>query len=111
MIINKKQWGKPGGGAPLIDPNTGKKFTKISGQVWYDTLGVQPDERVKSDGKRRTLISIEEQKQQIEFEKERRRKEKLWAVSASGTDVSSWINNFEGIHFLIENLLYFFEII
>ena len=42
---NYDPWGKPGGGAPLIDPNTGRKFTKMTGQVWFDTIGLNPDDR------------------------------------------------------------------
>ena len=74
----------------MIDPNTGRKFTKISGQVWYDTLGVQPEERVRQSRQ----VAIDEQKYYVDAEKERKRNDELMYKTAAG-DVSTWISGME----------------
>ena len=91
---NYDPWGKPGGGAPLIDPTTGRKFTKISGQVWYDTLGMSPDDRARAYLDKNRPLTLEEQKYEMELEKERRRYDEAVYKSRAG-DVATWINDLE----------------
>lgn len=87
-------WGKPGGGAPLVDRDTGKKSTKISGQVWYDTIGVFPDERAKHYVEKQRILPIEEQKQLMLAEQHRKRLE-IENLKKPSLDVSSWISGYE----------------
>ena len=90
-------WGKPGGGAPMIDPETGKKFTKISGQLKYDTIGLSPSarQRYKEVAMKQQILSLEEQKQEIELEQQRRKQEEANIRGRAG-DVATWIQDIEG---------------
>lgn len=90
-------WGKPGGGAPMIDPDTGKKYTKISGQLHYDTLGLSPSarQRYKETAIRQQMLNLEEQKQEIELEQQRRKQEEANVRGRAG-DVATWIQDIEG---------------
>lgn len=91
---NYDPWGKPGGGAPLIDSNTGRKFTKYSGQLWYDTIGLSPDDRAKMYADKNRPLTLEEQKVEMEQEKERRKFEEAVYKSRAG-DVATWITDIE----------------
>jgi hypothetical protein len=93
--LNKKKWGKPGGGAPLIDPITGKKMTKKSGQTWYDRVGLNEDERAKAVMDRNRPFTLDEQRREIEKERERRRAEEADYKSRTGADVVTWINHLD----------------
>jgi len=88
-------WGKPGGGAPLIDPDTGKKYTKISGQLFYDTLGMSPSARQKFRDDNRMPVNINDQKIEMEVEAQRRKYEDQ-AYKARAGDVATWIQDIEG---------------
>jgi len=91
---NYDPWGKPGGGAPLIDPNTGKKFTKYSGQIWYDAIGLSPDDRAKFYRDKNRPLTLAEQKNEIEIEKQRKKYEEAVYKSRAG-DVATWITEIE----------------
>ena len=91
---NYDPWGKPGAGAPLIDPVTGRKFTKMSGQVWYDTIGMSPDDRARAYLDKNRPLTLEEQKYEMEVEKERKRFEDAVYRSRAG-DVATWIQELE----------------
>lgn len=75
----------------MIENDTGKMSTKISGQVWYDTLGVFPDERAKYYADKLRTLPIDEQKRLMEEEQSRKRYEKDEMMKPS-MDVSTWIS-------------------
>ena len=80
----------------MVDKETGKLYTKISGQIWYDQKGITPDDRGKV-----FLIktsSLTEQKRLIEDEMNRKRVEEELQKKPS-LDVSSWITSNNFIHF------------
>lgn len=96
----------------MIDPNTGRKFTKYSGQVWYDTIGLSPDDRAKLYADRNRPLTLEEQRREVEVEKQRKREEEAVYKSRAG-DVATWIteienqrkkNNVYGAHLLHTNV-------
>lgn len=78
----------------MIDPSTGKKFTKYTGQVWYDTIGLSPDERAKLYADKNRPLTLEEQKNEMEIEKQRRRYEEASYKSRTG-DLATWISDLE----------------
>ena len=65
----------------MVDKETGKLYTKISGQIWYDQKGITT-----------------EQKRLIEDEMNRKRMEEELQKKPS-LDVSSWITSNNFIHF------------
>ena len=114
-------WGKPGAGAPLIDKNTGHKFTKYSGQLWSDTIGGvtlladrqraaimngnvagnQTQSAAASGGVatvagvgRFRPLTLEEQKNEMEMERERRRQAQALYKENTG-DLATWIAELE----------------
>jgi len=89
---NYNPWGRPGGGAPLIDPNTGRKYTKITGQLGYDQIGLSNEERLKLLKTR--PLTLEEQKYDMGVEKERKRHENEVYKARAG-DVATWITDLE----------------
>lgn len=90
-------WGKPGGGAPMIDPSTGKKYTRIAGQLHYDAIGLTPSARRKLDEENtyRRQLAIDEQKREMEFEQMRRKHSEEMHKARAG-DVATWIQDIEG---------------
>ena len=45
----------------------------MSGQVWYDQIGLNPDDRAKIYADKNRPLTLEEQKQNIEAEREKRK--------------------------------------
>jgi len=76
----------------MIDPNTGRKYTKISGQLGYDQIGMSLDERAKIV--RYRPVTLEEQKYEMNIEKERKRQENE-SYKAKAGDVVTWITGLE----------------
>lgn len=74
----------------MVDKDSGRKFTKISGQVWYDTIGVFPDERAKHFADKTRILPIEEQKRHMEQEQARKKYE-IEEAKRPMNDVSTWI--------------------
>jgi hypothetical protein len=83
-------WGKPGGGAPMVDPLTGKKYTKTSGQVWYDKIGINPDDRYEMFRSKAKPQTLAEQQNEMEEERQRRHWE-AEELKTRPNDVASWI--------------------
>ncbi len=111
-LIKSKKWGKPGGGAPMIDPGTGRKYTKITGQLGWDQLGLSPDKRAEMA--RMRPATLEEQKYDMSIERERKRVENENYKARAG-DVATWIsalenarltnlNNNNGAHLSVTNV-------
>lgn len=73
--------------APLVDPKTGKKFTKYSGQVWYDSVGLSPDDRAKMYADRNRPLTLEEQLRDIDVERQRRQYEESVYKSRAGNSI------------------------
>ncbi len=78
----------------MIDPNTGRKFTKYSGQIWYDAIGLSPDDRAKFHRDKNRPLTLAEQKNEIEIEKQRKKYEEAVYKSRAG-DVATWITEIE----------------
>jgi hypothetical protein len=93
--IRFEKWGKPGGGAPMIDPFTGKKMTKKTGQAWFDKQGLNEDDRAKAVMDRNRPYTLDEQKDEMEKERQRKRMEEADYKSRTGADVATWINHLD----------------
>jgi len=87
-------WGRPGGGAPLIHPPTGQKFTRYSGSLQDKLNTVGP----LGFGRRQFSENIEEQKRELELEQRRRQQEELEHRSNAG-DTAEWISHLESSRF------------
>lgn len=75
----------------MVDKDTGKLYTKISGQVWYDTIGISPDDRGKVYQNK--TAPINEQRRLIEDSEKRRKIDEDFHKKPSQLDVSTWIKS------------------
>ena len=66
----------------------------MSGQVWYDQIGLNPDDRAKIYADKNRPLTLEEQKQNIEAEREKRKFDEAIYKSRAG-DVATWITDIE----------------
>ena len=76
----------------MIDPDTGRKYTKITGQLGWDQMGMSNEQR--ADLARMRPTALEEQKYDINVERERKRVEKEVYKARAG-DVATWISALE----------------
>ncbi|CAF3807178.1 unnamed protein product [Rotaria magnacalcarata] len=83
-------WGRPGGGAPLIHPPTGQKFTRYSGSLQEKLNKVGP----LGFDRRHYSGNIDEQKRDLEVEHRRRQQEEMEHRSNAG-DTAEWISQLE----------------
>ncbi len=66
----------------------------MSGQVWYDQIGLNPDDRAKIYADKNRPLTLEEQKQNMEAEREKRKFDEAIYKSRAG-DVATWITDIE----------------
>lgn len=62
--------------------------------MWYDTVGLSPDDRAKAYADRNRPLTLEEQRRDMEIEKQRRQYEESVYKSRAG-DVATWITEIE----------------
>ena len=70
-----------------MDSKTGRKFTKYSGQIWGETIGW-------ASANRNPQVNLEEQKREMESERERKRAENA-EYKANPGNLASYIDDLE----------------